>query len=112
MVKTPFSEDTIPKLLSGETTLEKEFCNDIYGKYEGLTKPSNNAISTNIIKPATQKHIDKYTQQLPYLIYETGNNYVNITKPYLDNKKFSIDWVYNILEHKKEAERIVFEDPD
>jgi len=112
MVKTPFSNDTIPKLLSGDTTLEEEFTNDIYGKYDGLTKPSNNVISTNIVKPATQKHIEKYTQKLPYLLYETSHDYENITKPYLETRTFSIDWVYNILEHKKESERIVFEDPD
>lgn len=25
---------------------------------------------------------------------------------------FSLQWIYNILEHKKEEDRIVFEDPD
>jgi len=112
MVKTPFSNDTISKLLSADTTLEEEFTNDIYGKYDCLTKPSNNVISTNIVKPATQKHIEKYTHKQAHLLYETAHDYENITKPHLESKAFSIDWVYNILEHKKESERIVFEDPD
>ena len=28
------------------------------------------------------------------------------------SQKFSLDWIYNILEHKKEVERIVYEDSD
>ena len=31
---------------------------------------------------------------------------------YINEEKFTIDWVYNILEHKKESERIVYEDLD
>jgi len=30
----------------------------------------------------------------------------------LDFCFLSIQWVYNVLEHKKEADRIVYEDPD
>lgn len=112
MVKAPFSEEIIPKILSLETTLEQEFSNDIYKKYEGLTKPSYNPISTQIIKPATQKHIDKFTAKPPHLLFETAEDYQNITLPYIEEQKFGLQWVYNILEHKSESERIVFEDPD
>lgn len=35
-----------------------------------------------------------------------------MTLPYIKSEKFTIDWVYNILDHKKETERIVYEDPD
>ena len=97
MVKTPFSNNAISKLLSADTTLQEEFRNDIYGKYDGLTKPSNNVISTSIIKPATPKHIEKYTQKLPYVLYETAHDYEKITKPYIETRAFSIEWVYNIL---------------
>ena len=27
-------------------------------------------------------------------------------------EQFSLDWVYNVLEHKKEAERIIYENTD
>ena len=30
----------------------------------------------------------------------------------LPGQQFSLQWVYNVLEHKKEVERIIFEDPD
>ena len=32
--------------------------------------------------------------------------------PNTTSQKFTLDWIYNILEHKKEVERIVYEDPD
>lgn len=35
-----------------------------------------------------------------------------LTLPFIKTEKFSIDWVYNILSHQKETERIVYEDPD
>nr|CAB3236404.1 m7GpppX diphosphatase-like [Phallusia mammillata] len=39
-----------------------------------------------------------------------------ITKPYVEqqfeDKIFNIQWVYNILDHKAETERIIFEDQD
>ena len=36
----------------------------------------------------------------------------SLTLTYLEQEQFTIDWVYNILEHRKEAETIIFEDPD
>ena len=35
-----------------------------------------------------------------------------MTLPFIEGERFTIDWVYNILDHKKESERIVYEDPD
>ena len=36
-----------------------------------------------------------------------------ITLPFLESESAaSLDWVYNVLDHKAETERIVYEDPD
>jgi m7GpppX diphosphatase len=35
-----------------------------------------------------------------------------VTLPFIESENFSIDWVYNILNHSKESERIIYEDPD
>jgi hypothetical protein len=35
-----------------------------------------------------------------------------VTLPFIESERFTIDWVYNILDHKKESERIIYEDPD
>lgn len=47
-----------------------------------------------------------------YLIQETPEFYREITLKQLEKEKFNIDWVYNILDHKEEQDKIVFEDAD
>ncbi|CRK92696.1 CLUMA_CG006344, isoform A [Clunio marinus] len=64
------------------------------------------------IYPATEKHIIKYTEQMLFLIEETPVDYITITLPYLKYEQFTLDWVYNIIEHKQETERILYEDLD
>lgn len=64
------------------------------------------------IYPATEKHIKKYSYQHVHLINETPDLYKTVTLPSLQAEQFSLQWVYNILEHKSETERIIFEDPD
>jgi m7GpppX diphosphatase len=64
------------------------------------------------IYPATQKHIEKYSSQEFFLVEETQEIYEQITLPYIRSEQFSLDWVYNILEHKKEADKIIYEDID
>lgn len=112
MVKTPFSEESIKSILTSDTTLTLEFQNDIYGQHSAHTNPENNIITTQIIKPATEKHLMKYGDQKVFLLNESAEDYRTKTLPYLTNQKFSINWVYNILDHKTESERIVYEDPD
>ena len=89
--KTPFTEDTVKAILSKETTLCKEFTNDIYGQYVAETKPSLNTLTTNTIHPATEKHILKFTSQNIFMVDETAEDYQNITLPYLEKQQFSIN---------------------
>lgn len=99
-------------------TLNKEFVNDIYGKwvfcfniviwsfhfyillffnsFTLLAKPEANKIKTTIIYPATAKHIVKYTNQNLFIIQETAEQYLKITEPFLTKGQFSLDVsVYN-----------------
>lgn len=114
------------------TRLEVIQVNDIYGKYFGETDPKFNSkfvysmlsvdtkcslifvleLKVSMIYPATQKHIDKYTQQSVFMIDETPETYQNVTLPLLEKEQFSLDWVYNILDHKQEVDKILFEDLD
>lgn len=111
LMKTPFTESTIQSILSSDTSVSTEFENDIYGQHLASTKPSNNLITTQVIHPATEKHLMKYSHQNVYLLHESAEDYKNITLPYIQKQQFSLTWVYNILDHKKESERILFEDP-
>ncbi|XP_023221796.1 m7GpppX diphosphatase-like [Centruroides sculpturatus] len=110
--KTSFVKDKLSGWLSGETSLQKVFANDIYGSYQGFTKADLNSIKATIIHPASEKHIQKYSHQPLHFITETIEMYKNVTLPYLETKQFSLQWVYNILEHKSEVDRIICEDDD
>ncbi|GAA6224235.1 m7GpppX diphosphatase [Lates japonicus] len=109
--KTPIREDTLAEIFSG-SRLKLEMRNDIYCTYQLQAPPHLNEIKTTVVCPATEKHVKKYQRQESSLVEETGTDYQSITLPYIQKQSFSVQWVYNILEKKAEAERIVYEDPD
>ncbi|XP_070571565.1 m7GpppX diphosphatase-like isoform X2 [Ptychodera flava] len=110
--KTAFDRDTLGDMLSSRMELQRIMQNDIYDVYNGYPPQNLNGISTRIIYPATERHIMKYTSQQVYLIEETAADYQNITLPSITSRAFSIQWVYNILDKKAEADRILYEDED
>ncbi|SJX61860.1 related to DCS1-non-essential hydrolase involved in mRNA decapping [Sporisorium reilianum f. sp. reilianum] len=70
-------------------------------------------VKMTLIRPATQTHIDKYSAQRKIMVYETPEMYAQKVLPWIESFPPSrIQWVYNILEHKKEADSILYEDPD
>ena len=69
-------------------------------------------IKVTVIYPATQKHIEKYSRQEFSFVRETADLYREKVEPFLRENNFSVQWVYNILERKKEQESILFEDAD
>lgn len=109
--KLPFDEDSIKHLFNEPFEMTKIIQNDIYGSYS-LEPKIMNKVKTTIICPATDKHFEKYLRSQYVMIEETAERYETITVPYLEENKFSINWVYNILEHKQETERIIYEDED
>lgn len=91
MAKSAFSEDSIQQILSSDTSLNEEFTNDIYSQHSALTKPANNIIATQVIKPVTEKHIQKYTHQNIYLMNETAEDYEHITLPFIEKQQLSVN---------------------
>ncbi|CAH0547523.1 unnamed protein product [Brassicogethes aeneus] len=113
--KTAFAEDSLlnnSEYFTEKCPLEKVFHNDIYGDYKYFPKVELNGIKTTIIHPATSKHITKYSVQTNYIVDETPQIYDEIVLPHLMGEQLNLQWVFNILEHKSEVERIVFEDTD
>ncbi|XP_040904099.1 m7GpppX diphosphatase [Toxotes jaculatrix] len=109
--KTPIREDTLAELFSG-SKLKLDMRNDIYSTYRLQAPPHLNEIKATVVCPATEKHVKKYQCQDSFLVEETEKDYESITLPYIQKQSFSVQWVYNILEKKAEAGRIVYEDPD
>ncbi|KAH7976634.1 hypothetical protein HPB52_017050 [Rhipicephalus sanguineus] len=77
---------------------------------ESRMERSDPGLTATVICPATQKHVDKYLFKPQHMITETPKLYKEVTEPYITSQQLSLQWVYNILEHKKESERILFED--
>ncbi|XP_015244621.1 PREDICTED: m7GpppX diphosphatase [Cyprinodon variegatus] len=109
--KTPIREDFLAELFRG-SKLRLEMKNDIYSSYRLQAPPHLNEIKTTVVCPATEKHVKKYQRQESFLVEETGEDYRSITLPYIQEQSLSLQWVYNILEKKAEADRIVYDDPD
>ncbi|ALC46760.1 CG2091 [Drosophila busckii] len=99
-----------PSYFSRDLTVRTDFVNNIYASFQCVPHKDLCAVKSTVIYPATDKHVEKYSVCQKYLINETPDLYETITLPYISSSQFSLDWVYNILEHKQETERIVFED--
>lgn len=70
-------------------------------------------VKLTIIRPATEAHILKYSEQAKVMVRETPDMFEHVIKPYISSQAPErIQWVYNILEKKKEKDAILFEDPD
>ncbi|KAL7294556.1 hypothetical protein TKK_0012082 [Trichogramma kaykai] len=94
------------------TIIRRLFSNDVYGNYECFPTREHNGLNTTIIHPASQKHLDKFIRKELYMVEESYETYQNVTLPHLEANNFSLQWVDNILTHKAESEKIIFEDKD
>lgn len=90
--------------------------NDIYHWYlasvgQGLDNPPD--LKLNLIVPCTEKHIKKYSPQGVRMVTETSEIYRDHVRPYIAKQREQgrLDWVYNILEGRKEQEDIIYRDP-
>ena len=110
--KTPFAAQGISRVMSSGTELKQQFRNDIYGLYDSYIPSILNRTKANVIWPATQKHIDKWTRSPSFMVEETSALYNTIVLPFIELDQFSPAWIREVLDHKKEADRIIFEDSD
>ncbi|RCN50657.1 scavenger mRNA decapping enzyme [Ancylostoma caninum] len=111
--KSPFSEqaeDISAIVRSAELT--EILKNDIFGNYDIIIPSNLNVVKSQLIYPANEKVIAKYRQEEKFVIRETAEDYRTITVEYIEKYQMDLKWVYNVLSKNKEAERIIYEDPD
>ncbi|TFY51808.1 hypothetical protein EVJ58_g10369 [Rhodofomes roseus] len=87
--------------------------NDIYTWLLGWLAPSTARpdVKINIICPATDVHIRKYTAQKFLVVHETPALYERIVEPYIDAFPASrTKWVRDILEGRSEANKVLHRD--
>ena len=71
------------------------------------------AFALEVIAPASAKQVARARPQPGTLITETAATYGAVTLPYIEGlDPKSVSWVYNLLELKKERERMLFNDSD
>ncbi|GIL77380.1 hypothetical protein Vretimale_2793 [Volvox reticuliferus] len=111
--RKPFNKDSLSSLVGEGLQLQHDFVNDIYSKYVGRPPPEHSTVTVDLIYPATEKHVKKYRQQRRCMVKETPEMYESIVLPYIQSiPPAALQWVYNVLEKKKEVERLIFEDSD
>ena len=108
-----FDPQRLPDLLS-QSKLDLDFSNAEYSIFNLVAADEHSGIKCDVIYPATAKHIAKYTEPDLRIIRETFQIYQEVVLPYIerDERGQRIEWVHNILDKKKEVERIIFEDTD
>lgn len=103
--------ERVKSFLSRESTLKVTMQNDIYSVLRLDPPPNTNTIKTTVMFPATEKLINKFTQKPAYLVTETPDLYMKITRPYILDHLKDHAWVYNILEGRAEQDRVLCSEP-
>ncbi|KAF9451823.1 scavenger mRNA decapping enzyme, partial [Macrolepiota fuliginosa MF-IS2] len=115
--KTVLDPGQIPSIfhsLSGIERVQLEQSTDIYTWMFGWLGPGRERdVKINIICPATEVHIRKYTKQEQLIVRETPELYERIVKPYIDAFPASrTKWVENILDGLSEQEKVLVSTSD
>lgn len=113
----PYTETSLPPELSALLTDTKLINqNDVYYWSLALLKQNlddSAAGKINLVYPATEKHILKYSVQKHHMIRETPLMYKTKVAPFIETQKGDrIQWVYNIIFKDKEAETFIHNDTD
>ncbi|KAH7929273.1 scavenger mRNA decapping enzyme [Leucogyrophana mollusca] len=109
--KTALASSITPADLSSTKLIEN---NDIYSWHFGWLKQREDVpdLKINVVFPATEVHIRKYSKQDIILVHETPQLYARIVKPYIDSFPASrTQWVSDILSGASEASKILFSSP-
>ncbi|SMR58664.1 unnamed protein product [Zymoseptoria tritici ST99CH_1E4] len=107
---------SLPHLLSHIQNLGD---NDIYRWYLASSTPPTKTLDNpppppdlklNLIYPCTEKHIQKHSFQQVRYVVETPEIYSKYVRPYmrLCREEGRLNWVFNILEGRKEQENVLF----
>ncbi|KAL2734063.1 m7GpppX diphosphatase [Vespula squamosa] len=111
--KTTFPTDELflkEGFFNEDTTIQKVFSNHIYANYRCFPIREYNGLNVLLIHPATPKHIEKFKKKELHIVNETYELYEKITLPHITSQQFSLEWIDNILTHKAEQDKIVYED--
>lgn len=112
----PSDTNTLEAFHAAITKIDNLGENDVYRWYlasSGITKEAPADLKVNLIYPCTEKHIRKYTPQTVRMVTETPMIYQQHVRPYMQRMRDEgrLNWVFNIIEGRKEQEDILLRDP-
>jgi m7GpppX diphosphatase len=99
--------------LSANDILQLTMENNEYKYYETGSVGGSGTLGVEVINPCTWWHVAKYSTKQVVLIEESPSDFTDITAPYIDAlppKK--LQWLFDILDGTKEADRVLVADPD
>lgn len=120
-----FNDTQLRRLLASLTSIENLQANDIYHWYmassscsgnsnngnngEAAAAPASRDVKLTLIYPCTAQHIRKYAAQEARVVTETPAIYRDLVRGHMLAKREGgrLNWVYNILEGKQEADQVV-----
>ena len=88
--KTPFTQESIKNLFTGNIKFTHKSQKDNIGEYT-----SEAGIKLTVIHPATEKHVKEYTHQNTVMVQETAVAYATKIKPYVEEKARNLQ-VYSV----------------
>lgn len=98
---------------TGALPLAHTFDNDVYAQYVATALPaSQNTVKADLVYPASARHVAKATPSPSLMLHETPAVYAAVHRPFAERARDggALGWVYNILEGRKEAERVIYHD--
>ena len=112
----PSDLETLTAFHAAITKINNLGDNDIYRWYlasSGTTTDAPADLKLNLIYPCTDKHLKKYSPQTARMVTETPAIYKQHVRPYMQQMRDEgrLNWVFNILEGRKEQEDILLRDP-
>ncbi|KZP13422.1 scavenger mRNA decapping enzyme [Athelia psychrophila] len=119
--KTPLNLDVLNEGVLGDVRIIQT--TDIYTWLFGWISKSKDIrvseegigadVKINIICPATEVHIRKYTTQRMIMVQETPSIYERVVRPFIDSFPPSrTQWVDDILTGKSEQDKVLFSCPE
>ncbi|KAI1913593.1 hypothetical protein LOZ53_005325 [Ophidiomyces ophidiicola] len=99
------------------TNLTSLGANDIYRWYMASSGPTDvnpPDLKLNLIWPCTDQHVLKYTAQNVRMVTESPDIYRQYVRPYMQQKRENgrLNWVFNIIEGRKEQEDVLYRESD
>ena len=93
--KSQFAIEKVENILCSEVTMQLQLNNDIYSRYLCILPSEMNFVKNTLIYPASDKHLNKYSEHRTYLITETPKTFKEITLPFIEEQAGHLQVIKN-----------------